>query len=409
MGKKKKKEIQDDQAETKAPVSEALLEYYCQIKEDAIERLMVQVRKLRDKNLKSHERNARLKSEQLWHIKNLLSDLTEEQKKAEAATVVTREEVEEALKQKWKFIKDQEQNLKDMRLQISNAEKTFLEKLGEREYWEEYKNVGSEQHAKLINSLENDISLVKENTRKMSEYYRASLDETRKRISSNTLKQMVEKKELATQNAVKNIDKRSNREILENDWLKKEVELHKKEVAELEHAIHHLEEENLLLISQLFDCRLADLKINRPLFLTQAAGLGEQKDFPEEIQPETNLESEPLMKKSETELLSLSKRLSFLYEDNEENINELQKSIEGTDHDPCIEFGASDLSYLLYEDEKDFKEYTDMGPLEVRLMAIEGQKKPILEGLKEMTKKDWLDAGETGNTITYKMICSLKD
>ncbi|XP_020849483.1 coiled-coil domain-containing protein 83 [Phascolarctos cinereus] len=389
MGKKKKKEIQDGPSQAKTPVSEALLEYYCQVKEDAIERLMVQVRKLRDKNEKCHERNARLKSEQAWHIKNLVSELNDEQKQAAASSAVTREEVEEALKQKWKFVKDQEQNLKDMRLKINNAEKIFLEKLGEREYWEEYKNVGSEQHAKLINSLENDISSVKENTRKMSEYYKASLEETRKRISSNTLKQMVEKKELATQNAVKNIDKRSGREILENDWLKKEVELHKKEVAQLEVAIHHLEEENLLLICQLFDCRLADLKITRTLFLTQAAGLGEQ-GFPEEIQSEP----EPLMKKDKPEV-SLSERLSFLYEDTKENVSESQKSIEDTENDPCIEFGASDLSYLLYEDEKDFKEYTNLGPLEVKLMAIEGMKKPIHEAMKEMTKKEWEDAGKT--------------
>lgn len=56
----------------------------------------------------------------------------------------------------------------EMRTQITNAEKLFLEKLSEKEYWEEYKNVGSEQHAKLIISLQNDISRVKENAEKMS-------------------------------------------------------------------------------------------------------------------------------------------------------------------------------------------------------------------------------------------------
>lgn len=56
----------------------------------------------------------------------------------------------------------------DMRIQISNAEKLFLEKLSEKEYWEEYKNVGSEQHGKLITSLQNDINRVKENAEKMS-------------------------------------------------------------------------------------------------------------------------------------------------------------------------------------------------------------------------------------------------
>lgn len=63
----------------------------------------------------------------------------------------------------------------DMRLQISTAEKLFLEKLSEKEYWEEYKNVGSKQHAKLIISLQNDINKVKENAEKMSGQLQRSL------------------------------------------------------------------------------------------------------------------------------------------------------------------------------------------------------------------------------------------
>uniref|UniRef100_F6X734 Coiled-coil domain containing 83 n=1 Tax=Monodelphis domestica TaxID=13616 RepID=F6X734_MONDO len=394
MVKKKKKEVVEE--ESKPPVSQALLEYFCEVKGDAIERLMVQVRRLRDKNNKFQERNARLKSEQLWHLKNVISELCDEQKQLASLPLVTREQVEDALKKKWQFVRDQEQNLKDMRLQISSAEKRFLEKLGEREYWEEYKNVGSEVHAKQIGSLEDDISSVKENTKKMAEFYRASLEETKKRITNETLKQMIEKKELATQNAVKNIDKQSSREILENDWLKKEVEVHKKEVAELEATVHLLEEENLLLLSQLFNCKLVDLKIPRPLFLTQGAGLTHTEVSHEEVQPEP----EPLEKK-DSEQLTLSERLAFLYEDEEDKAEE-------SESESSIEFGASDLHYLLCEDEKDFEEYTDLGPLEVKLMSLEGQKKPIHKSIEEVTKKEWEDAGKEGSVITYRMISSLK-
>lgn len=62
----------------------------------------------------------------------------------------------------------------DMRRQRNDAEKLFLEKLGEKEYWEECKNVGSTQHAQLIASLQNDIDTVKENTEKMSGQLRLS-------------------------------------------------------------------------------------------------------------------------------------------------------------------------------------------------------------------------------------------
>lgn len=69
----------------------------------------------------------------------------------------------------------------EMRIQINDAEKLFLEKLGEKEYWEEYKNVGSAQHAQLIASLQNDINTVKENAEKMSGQSRPSLFKSNRR------------------------------------------------------------------------------------------------------------------------------------------------------------------------------------------------------------------------------------
>ena len=51
-----------------------------------------------------------MKDEQTWHIRNLLKELSEE--KLEELPVVTREDVEEAMKEKWKFERDQEENLK---------------------------------------------------------------------------------------------------------------------------------------------------------------------------------------------------------------------------------------------------------------------------------------------------------
>lgn len=69
----------------------------------------------------------------------------------------------------------------EMRIQINDAEKLFLEKLGEKEYWEEYKNVGSTQHAQLIASLQNDIDTVKENAQKMSGQSRLSLFKSNRR------------------------------------------------------------------------------------------------------------------------------------------------------------------------------------------------------------------------------------
>ncbi|EDM18553.1 rCG40629, isoform CRA_c [Rattus norvegicus] len=209
--------------DSKMPVSEALLDYHREIKENAVERFTFHIRKLRDKNQKYLERNRRLKEEQNWHLKNLIKELKDE--KLDVVQPITREDVEEAMKEKWKFERDQEAHLKEMRVQISEAEKLFLEKLSEKEYWEEYKNVGSAQHAELILSLQNDIDTVKENAEKMSEQYKVTLEDTRKKIIRETLILLEQRKEWATQNAVRFIDKNNYREIWENDWLKKEEKL----------------------------------------------------------------------------------------------------------------------------------------------------------------------------------------
>uniref|UniRef100_A0A2K6T5A4 Coiled-coil domain containing 83 n=1 Tax=Saimiri boliviensis boliviensis TaxID=39432 RepID=A0A2K6T5A4_SAIBB len=420
-GKANKKDTHDGPPkEVKLPTSEALLDYQCQIKENAVERFMFQIKTLREKNQKYHERNSRLKEEQIWHIRHLLKELSEE--KAQGLPVVTRENVEEAMKEKWKFERDQEKNLRDMRMQISNAEKLFLQKLGEKEYWEEYKNVGSEQHAKLITSLQNDINTVKENAEKMSEW-RSIFCQLDMRESWGT-------------NAVKLIDKGSYLEIWENDWLKKEVAIHRKEVEELENAIHKLEEENLVLIEQLFNCRLVDLKIPRSsvlhscptsnphchlllrlflicifrrLYLTQAAGLEvPPEEMPLEL-PETHIEEKSELQPIKAEsgnMMHSSDEIRTLPLSHENSITDLQDVKTAEEESSCTESGDTDVQYLLYEEEKDFKDYVNLGPLGVKLMSVESKKMPIHFQEKEIPVKPYEDIRSPESHITYKMMKS---
>ncbi|XP_012497242.1 PREDICTED: coiled-coil domain-containing protein 83 [Propithecus coquereli] len=404
-GKVNKKDMHDGPAkEVKLPTSEALLDYHCQIKENAVERFMFQIKKLREKNQKYHERNSRIKDEQKWLIRNLLKELSEE--KSEGLALVTREDVEEAMEEKWKFERDQEKNLKDMRTQISNAEKLFLEKLSEKEYWEEYKNVESKQHANLITSLQNDINTVKENAEKMSEQYKITLEDARKKIIGETLLQLDQTKEWATQNTVKFIDKSSYREIWENDWLKKEIAIHRKEVEELESAIQELEEENLVLIDQLFNCRLVDLKIPRQLYLTQAAG---QEVSPEKMPlelPETHIDEKSKLQLTEVEsgdMMSSSVESSILHLSPKDSIRNVHYLKRDEEESSCTEFGGS---YLLYEDDRDFKDYVQLGPMGVKLMSVESKKMPIHVQEKEISVKFFEDVRGPENLITYKMMKS---
>uniref|UniRef100_A0A8D0XTW3 Coiled-coil domain-containing protein 83 n=1 Tax=Sus scrofa TaxID=9823 RepID=A0A8D0XTW3_PIG len=396
--KANKKDIQDGPPkEVKLPTSEALLDYHCQIKENAVERFMVQIKKLREKNQKYQERVSTKFKGQYLVIKHL-HECFKKLSYNEMYSGKGKFETTQCLA----FLST------DMHIQINNAEKLFLEKLSEKEYWEQYKNVGSEQQAKLIIALQNDINRVKENAEKMSEQYDINLEDVRKRIIRETLLQLDQKKEWATENALRFIDKGSYREIWENDWLKKEIATHRKEVEELEHAIHELEGENLVLIDQLFNCRLVDLKIPRRLYLTQAVG---QEVPPEEMPlelPETSIEKsqlQPVEVKSR-DLISLSLGSSSLPLGHEDSSRYSEQLKTDEEESSSIAFGASDIKYLLYEDEQDFKDYVNLGPLEVKLMTVESKKKPIHFQEKEIPVKFYEDVRSPESHITYKMMKS---
>ncbi|KFO94407.1 Coiled-coil domain-containing protein 83, partial [Buceros rhinoceros silvestris] len=133
--------------------------------------------------------------------------------------VVTRDDVEESLKAKWQYVKDKEQLLKDLCSQIEETEQNLSVKQSERDYWLEYKNVGSKIQAEKIMNLEKDIKEVKDDLHRTTEYYRDALkavEEENDRLLKLCLDQ-------AAENAVRSLDKNSRRVIEENEWLKEEV------------------------------------------------------------------------------------------------------------------------------------------------------------------------------------------
>ncbi|XP_067424869.1 coiled-coil domain-containing protein 83 isoform X1 [Emydura macquarii macquarii] len=414
MGKKKKKENQAGQfKEARSSFPEALLAFQIQIKEEAINQLLVELKQLKEKNIKYHERNDCLKEEQLGHIRTLLSSLKTQEKELEQKEILTRDDVEVAMKEKWQYIRDQEMLLKELRSKINEVEQKLLVKQAEKDYWLEYKNVGSGEHGKQIKLLEKDIHGFKDDLEQMTEYYRNTLEMTKEKMDGLVEKQMDQKKEWATENAVKHIDKTSHREIEENEWLKEEVEMYRKEVSDLEASAQLLEEENIYMIKSLFNCRLQNLKISRHLFLTQGAGLQVQGEelLSEDLE---GLHCRDYAAKTDagdespksTEPFVLAKKV----------FSDIQSKTEGEKQEDSYEdlWGepmAPALNDLLYEDEKDFQEYLKLGPLETKLMSAVGRAMPIHEEMREMPSKcqfeDSFDTPKSEGHITYQMIKSV--
>ncbi|XP_059577928.1 coiled-coil domain-containing protein 83 isoform X2 [Alligator mississippiensis] len=353
MGKKKKKEnLEQLYKEARSSFPEALLAFQIQIKEEAIDRLLLELKELEEKNEKYRERNKQLKEEQLGYIKDLLNDLKKHEKLLEEKEVVTRDDVEEAMKEQCQYVRDQEQLLK--------------------------------------------------------EFYRSTLQMTKDKIDRMVEKQKSQKKEWATENAVQHIDKSSCREIKENEWLKEEVEVYKKEVSDLEASAQLLEEENIYMIQILSDRRLQNLRISRPLFLTQGAGLQGEDEL-----LSANLEGlacgEHSGMKDDKNECPKSMELPGAWSMEKAAMSDTQSEMEDSYEFLCGIPMPPTLDSLLYEDEKDFQEYLKLGPLEIKLMSAVGKAMPI--HLKETPSKSHLEGcfgiTQPESHITYRMIKSV--
>ncbi|XP_072258383.1 coiled-coil domain-containing protein 83 isoform X2 [Pyxicephalus adspersus] len=369
-GGKKKKGSKTSQ-EDKMTFAEALLAYQIQMKEAMIEELLAEVKQIEEKNTRYKERNERLRTEQTGHVKELLGDAKAQERELAKKEIVNREQVDELMKEKWEFIREKENLLEEIRNQISHLEKQITLAKTERDYWLEYKNVGSPEHAKQIHLLQEEIGHMAQNFTEINEHFNRNLKMTKEKIEQETERKMDMTREMATLDAVKHIDLESQKEIQENEWMKKEVAIYSKDIQDLEANVYKTEQENLQLISHLFNCRLQDLKISRNVFLTQMVGL----DPPEE---DTTSDGE----------------------------GENRHLPTPEDRDSAL---SLDLKHL-HEDAKDFKEYLHLGPLELKLLSIEGQAVPTytpgMETKNQKQREEQASENKLKWPVTPKMIKS---
>ncbi|XP_068251440.1 coiled-coil domain-containing protein 83 [Nyctibius grandis] len=399
-GKKKEEKPEEQLTEPESAFPEALLEFQIERKEAAIDRVLLDLKQVEKKNKEYHERNDLLKEEQQAHIRHILRQIEEKEKEQLEKEVVTRDNVEESLKAIWQYVKDKEQLLEDLHSQIEETRQRLSVKQSERDYWLEYKNVGSKEQANKIMNLEKDIKEVKDDLHKAAEHYRNALEAVKEENDRLVERHVMLSKEQALENAVRYLDKRSVREIEENEWLKEEVKMYQKEISDLKASIQLLEEENIGLVTKLVDGRLQNLR----LFLTQAAGL--QEEFPKDEMKEAEHRehagkadgAESL--RSATVPCQRNKAFAKIQSKTEnEKPQDSDEELRETSFTPA-------LDSCLYEDEKDFQEYSKLSSL----MRVVGRAMPIHKQPEEMPSRSHKEDGVSGKSdgrITARMIKAL--
>ncbi|XP_078512361.1 coiled-coil domain-containing protein 83 [Lissotriton helveticus] len=411
-GKKSKKE-KEGKKEKKMTFTEALLAFQLQIKDTEIERYLKEVKHVEEQNRRYKERNDRLKAEQLIHIRDLLHEAKKQDNELATKEVFNRDQVDQAIREKWEYIRTMGHKFEELRSQINQLAEDIVKKEFERDYWLAYKNVGSEEHSKQIKLLELELVNIEQNFKEIEEHFRQSLEYAKNKINELATKQMEEKKELATENAIKHIDKYSRKEIKENSWLKDEVASYRKQVIELEIAVQNLEQDNLKLISVLFDCRLEDLKISRSCFLTQVAGL----DLPADGLLGQDFETLKWMEKSEAKeprpksatLLAVEKTISAAEEKLKGSQTEEDMYAWDPPSDDCL---TQELTDILYGEERDFQAYLQLGPLELKLLSVVGLPMPlhhetVIKSTKGSLQDDYDETHEKWPITYERMIAAV--
>ncbi|XP_038674814.1 coiled-coil domain-containing protein 83 [Scyliorhinus canicula] len=271
---KKKKDIKG--SEDKLTLAEAFLQFRFQLKEKAIERLSYVIQQHEEMNAQSRETNEQLKKEQKEHIRILVRQAKELEKELERKEIINNEQVDQAMKAKLELIKHQKQHTHGVRSIISDLEQKIQKEGDVKSYWLEYKNVGSVEHARLIEVRENELLELVQNFGEIEDHFHRALARVKEDIDRLTKMQMNEKKALAAQAALSYMGRYSRQQVKENAWLKKELNRYTLEVAQLEQAVKKVEEENLEVLSQLFDCQISDLNTCRNLYKIHEVGQEDQ-------------------------------------------------------------------------------------------------------------------------------------
>ncbi|XP_071138023.1 coiled-coil domain-containing protein 83-like isoform X1 [Mytilus edulis] len=385
-GKKggKKKEVQ-------MTAKEAILAYQIGIVEKKLEDQMYEIRGWEDKIKRNEERNAKLKADQKLLINEMLKTAKVLEEKWDTEEMRKREDVVVVMKDYWEWQRQQEEEIEAIKKKIEGAEKQIDTEDKNLTYWTDYKDRGQNDHKQQIMLLTKEMEDMENSFSEMIRHLETSNTKDKSKIKNFTEEKLISQKTEAKDKAIGQLDKYSRQEILDKEWLHREVEIHKREAEELRQVVENLEKDNLEIMSELFECKIEDLKVSRNFYLTQ-------------FDDDENLEEDGVLE-MDMKQLSINQAKTgeheFIHENNAGEridttvgkararpMSATQRAIEdrvfsivtkqNIDSDESdVESVETDLLDNMYFEEEDFGDYLKLGPLELKLLNVTGTQMPI--------------------------------
>lgn len=374
-GKKKKGGKKDKEIELTP--NEAILAYKISLKEKDLEEVRYEIKTLQDKHERDKERNLRLADERAEYIRMLMIQ-ARRMNQDETESFVDKNEVIVEMKKNWVVEKEERLNVKDLQKEVAKMDKKITAVQREIDYWISYREKGQYDHKTQIDVLLQDLEDMKQNYEAMTTYIESKLFKDKMEIETRTNAAITRQKDMASNSAIKALDNASRNEVTDNEWLKREYEIHKRELLAILSIVEGLEKENLEIMSELFECKVQDLKISKEFFITQFDaddnledhGILEvdlQKIFPSESKDNQSKQQKIISKYNEI-------MAKYSQQDRDMGIavpdyDEISAN-EGTE-DECA--GEDEDDFVNLDSELEWNDCLNLGPLELKMLHIEGK------------------------------------
>lgn len=388
-GGKKGKKGGKKSKEPQMTAKEAILGYQIGIIEKKLEDVMYETRGWEEKNKKLTDRNTTLLDEQEVLIKHLLEQAKIADQYFSEEEIKRREDVILCMKDKWDRQRELEREIEGVKRQIASVEEEIRLVQKEVDYCKNYRDVEQHKNKKRINLLEADIEDMEASFQEMKTHLERSNERSKNEISSRTENMLDKQKDLATQKAISKLDKYSQREVLDNEWLTREVNLHRKDTEALREKVEGLEKGNLEIMAELFECKIEDLKISRKFFLTQ---FEENENLEETGVLEMDLGNLSINDRTASKQMVLYdsgdgdgavykpvvRPKSATQRAVEEKVFSLARgmTVESDEDSDNVSDDTELLDNMFFEEE-DWNDYLQLGKVELKLLNVTGQQMPI--------------------------------
>ncbi|XP_052240713.1 coiled-coil domain-containing protein 83-like isoform X2 [Dreissena polymorpha] len=384
-GKKGKKGKKSKEPQMTA--QEAILAYQINVIEKKLEDVMYETRGWDEKNKRHLDRNDKLKEEQEVLIRHLLKQAKDADRLFAGEEIKSKDDVIVVMQEKWARQRAREQQIEDLRKKIAQTEAEIAAIQKDVDYWTRYKDDGQYVHATQIRALEQEVDDMTTSFNEMKEprliaHYHSHLDSSLEKTKAEIDKFTIEKEELhkhqATQKAMNQMDKYSRQEVLDNDWLKREVEIHRRETDDLRKEVEEIERGNLEIMADLFECKIEDLKISRNFFLTQFAE-GENLDTDGILEMDLAQLSIDQPARDQPLAIMPARPQSATHRAVQDKVFSLIQASIQSDEEDDSDADSDDTELLdnMFYEEEDWGDYLQLGPLELKLLNVTGTQMTI--------------------------------